>query len=116
MNKGFFNLKGIVNRRVCSAASMLLLLFCTIRTASADEPPEDWSFHGQATVVDQYHPAFKSAYRGANSLDPGSRGDETFDTTLFAGVRLWDGGEAYINPEIDQGFGLDDTLGIAGFS
>ena len=30
-------------------------------------------------------------------------------------MRLWDGGEAYINPEIDQGFGLSDTLGVAGF-
>ena len=45
----------------------------------------------------------------------GSRGDETFDATLFAGIRLWDGGEAYVDPEIDQGFGLSDTLGIAGF-
>ena len=35
--------------------------------------------------------------------------------TLFAGVHLWDGGETYINPEIDQGFGFNDTYGIAGF-
>ena len=34
--------------------------------------------------------------------------------TLFAGLRLWDGGEAYANPEIDQGFGLSDTIGVAG--
>src|SRR5689334_6725435 len=76
--------------------------------------PEDWSVHGQMTFVDQYHPAFKSPFRGRNSLDPGSRGDETFDATLFAGVRLWDGGEVYANPEIDQGFGVSDTLGLAG--
>jgi len=78
--------------------------------------PEDWSVHGQMTLVEQYHPAFKSPFRGRNSLDPGSRGDETFDATLFAGVRLWDGGEVYANPEIDQGFGLSDTLGLAGFA
>jgi high affinity Mn2+ porin len=78
--------------------------------------PEDWSLHGQATFTEQYHPAFASPYRGANSLDPGSRGDETFDATLFAGLRLWEGGEVYINPEIDQGFGLSDTLGVAGFT
>lgn len=76
---------------------------------------EDWSMHGQLTFVDQYHPAFRSPYRGANSLDPGSRGNETFDATLFLGMRLWDGGEAYANPEIDQGFGLSDTMGVAGF-
>src|ERR1700719_541781 len=77
--------------------------------------PEDWSLHGQATFTEQYHPAFTSPYRGRNSLDPGSRGDETFDLTLFAGVRLWDGGEAWANPEVDQGFGLSDTVGVAGF-
>ena len=75
---------------------------CSAWSVRADDAaPEDWSLHGQATFVDQYHPAFKSAFQGANSLDPGSRGDETFDTTLFAGIRLWDGGEAYVNPEID---------------
>ena len=84
-------------------------------SAWADDTAEDWSLHGQMTFVDQYHPAFTSPYRGQNSLDPGSRGNETFDTTLFAGVRLWSGGEAYANPEIDQGFGLSDTLGVAGF-
>ena len=35
--------------------------------------------------------------------------------TLFAGLRVWDGLEAYVNPEVDQGFGLSNTLGVAGF-
>ena len=82
---------------------------------SAGAQSETWSLHGQATFVEQYHPAFRSPYAGPNSLDPGSRGDETFDATLFAGVWLWRGGEAYANPEIDQGFGLSNTLGVAGF-
>jgi high affinity Mn2+ porin len=34
---------------------------------------------------------------------------------LFAGVRLWQGAEAWINPEIDQGFGLSGSVGAAGF-
>ena len=83
--------------------------------ASSDGAPETWSLHAQATFTEQYHPAFTSPYRGTNSLDPGSLGKETFDFTFFGGVRLWDGGEAYINPEIDQGFGLSNTLGVAGF-
>lgn len=83
--------------------------------ASAPQRPEDWSLHVQSTFTEQFHPAFTSPYVGANSLDPKSDGDETFDLTLFGGVRLWDGGEAYANPEIDQGFGLSDTLGVAGF-
>ncbi len=77
--------------------------------------PDGWSLHGQLTFVDQYHPAFRSPYQGANSLAPGSLGDETLDATAFIGLRLWQGGEVYADPEIDQGFGLSDTLGVAGF-
>ena len=65
--------------------------------------------------MDQYHPAFQSAYRGGNSLDPGRRGAETWDVTLYAGFRPWTGAEIWLNPEVDQGFGLNGTLGIAGF-
>ena len=32
-----------------------------------------------------------------------------------SGVRLWQGGEFYFNPELAQGFGLNGTLGLAGF-
>jgi high affinity Mn2+ porin len=77
--------------------------------------PETWAIHGQATFVDQYHPAFRSPYRGPNSLDPGSRGNETADITLFAGVSPWAGGEAWANVEMDQGFGLSGTFGVAAF-
>ena len=30
-------------------------------------------------------------------------------------ARLWHGAELWVDPEIDQGFGLSDTLGVAGF-
>ena len=71
--------------------------------------------HGQVTFIEQYHPAFHSPFRGANSMDPGSRGNETVNATLYAGARPWDGGEAWANGEIDQGFGLSNTLGVAAF-
>jgi len=77
---------------------------------------EDYSLHGQFTNVTQFHPRFRSPYRGSNSLDPGNRADETIDLTLYAGLRLWEGGEVYANPEVDQGFGLSNTLGVAGFT
>jgi high affinity Mn2+ porin len=88
------------------------------RAQTADPLPaeQEWAIHGQTTVTEQYHPAFASAYRGVNSLDPGSRGDETWDVTLYAGVRPWAGAEVWVNPELDQGFGLSNTVGIAGFS
>ena len=81
----------------------------------ADDASEAYAFHAQATVTEQAHPAFASPYEGPLSLDPGARGDETADITLYAGVRPWSGAEAWINPEVDQGFGLSDTVGIAGF-
>jgi high affinity Mn2+ porin len=36
--------------------------------------------------------------------------------TGYIGRRLWEGGELYINPELAQGSGLSDTLGLAGFA
>jgi high affinity Mn2+ porin len=73
------------------------------------------AFHGQATIVDQGYPSFRSPYEGPNSLSGGGQNRETSDLTLFAGVRLWQGAEFWANPEIDQGFGLNDTHGVAGF-
>jgi high affinity Mn2+ porin len=92
-----------------------LWLFLSTASESFAEGAEEWSLHGQVTHVWLYHPAFPSPYRGPNSLDPGSRGNETFDATLFAGLRIWGGGELYANPEIDQGFGLSNTVGVAGY-
>jgi high affinity Mn2+ porin len=82
--------------------------------STAQTQSETFAIHGQFTYVEQETAAFNAPYRGANSLTPDS-GAETTDVTLFLGARLWSGAETWINPEIDQGFGLDDTLGVAGF-
>jgi len=90
-----------------------------IPTAPTADPSsatvEDTAFHAQFTSVTQYHPAFASPYRGAYSLDPGSVGRTTNDITVYAGLRPWAGAEIWIDPELDQGFGLSDTVGVAGF-
>ena len=96
--------------------SLLLMLLLASSPALAAAESEDWAVHGQATAIEQYHPAFRSGFRGPNSLDPGSRGDETLNATVYGGVRPWDGGEAWGDFEMDQGFGLSDTLGVAGFT
>ncbi len=75
-----------------------------------------FSVHGQATFVDQAHPAFRAPFDGPNSLTGGASSEETFDLTLSVGVKLWQGAEFWANPEIDQGFGFDDTHGVAGFT
>lgn len=69
----------------------------------------------QATYTEQETDAFHAPYSGPNSLSPRS-GRETADATLYLGARLWHGAELWVDPEVDQGFGLDDTLGLAGFS
>ena len=76
---------------------------------------ERWSIHGQLTNVTQWHPQFRSPYSGTNSLDSNGHSAETTDLTLYAGLRLWRGAEVWINPEIDQGFGFNNTVGVAGF-
>jgi high affinity Mn2+ porin len=74
----------------------------------------DFAVHGQATVVEQYAAPFHAPYAGQNSLAPNS-GRETFDFDLYVGYRPWKGAEIWIDPEIDQGFGLSGTFGVAGF-
>ena len=73
-----------------------------------------WSIHGQTTFVDQSVPAFRSPYVGQNSLIPNQTA-ETWDVTFYAALHLWQGAEFWFNPEIDQGFGLSGTVGVAGF-
>jgi high affinity Mn2+ porin len=75
----------------------------------------DWNIHTQTTFIASAYPAFRSPYAGADSLPGGGQARETWTTTAFLGVRLWQGGEFYFNPELAQGFGLNGTLGLAGF-
>jgi high affinity Mn2+ porin len=114
---------GLIDRVLAGLAALSLAFFSSVAaeadgidaSPSESAAPETWAIHGQTTVVEQYHPAFRSLFQGANSLDPGSRGDETFDATLYFGVRPWDGAEIWADGEIDQGFGLSNTEGVAGF-
>ena len=82
--------------------------------ASAPDP-DIVNFHAQTTFTWQGYPTFRSPYQGANSLPGGGEGRETWDATFYAGVRLWKDAELWINPELDQGFGIANTLGVAGF-
>jgi high affinity Mn2+ porin len=77
--------------------------------------PSSWNVHGQLTFIEQGYPAFRSPYQGPNSLTGANQIQNTTSATAFLGYRPWDGTEIYVNPELMQGFGLDDTLGVAGF-
>lgn len=82
---------------------------------AADATVERFAIHGQSTLTVQGTPDFAAPYSGANSLAP-NQVKETIDVTAYLGARLWHGAELWVNPEIDQGFGLSDTLGVAGFT
>ena len=103
-----------MNRAVWLAALLGWLFFA--EPAHADDPPgQQWAIHAQATFVLQSNARFRSPYQGPNSLDPRPHAKETFDLTGYFGVKPWAGAEIWVNPEIDQGFGLSNTLGAAGF-
>jgi high affinity Mn2+ porin len=90
----------------------------TAAQASSDPWPiarDNWNVHGQFTFIEQGYPAFHSPYEGANSLSGASQAKNTVSATGFIGYRPWDGTDIYVDPEITQGFGLSDTLGVAGF-
>jgi high affinity Mn2+ porin len=109
-------------RRTAVAASVAALtgaawLLGRVGPASGQEAPPDSRFavYGQATYTEQETSRFRVPYAGPNSLSP-DRGRETTDATLLLGAHLWHGAELWLDPEVDEGFGLDDTLGLAGFS
>jgi high affinity Mn2+ porin len=85
--------------------------------APAAEPvtPERWAVHVQATDILQHYGSIHSPYAGPNSLLPGSTSGNTFDATLYVGVRPWAGAELGGNLEMYQGYAPSNTLGVAGY-
>lgn len=101
------------------------IIFCCFlsRLVSADEMtnseifvPQTWNFHFQTTLLPQYHGSFPAVYSGKLSLNPGSELATSFTATAFLGVKVWDGGIVYYDPEIPAGTGLSGVSGIADFS
>ncbi len=82
----------------------------------ADEvTTEQWAIHGQTTYIQQLQPGFRSPYAGPQSLPADANGRQTFDATVYLGFRPWQGAEVWLNPEIDQGFGLGNSFGVAAY-
>lgn len=78
---------------------------------------EDKTAQFQTTYNWQKHPAYAAAYSGSNSIIASSEKMYTFSTTAFFGLRPWQGGEVYLNPEITQGVPFSTNLvGLGGFT
>jgi high affinity Mn2+ porin len=99
-----------------TSLALLCAPFVIALPASASsEADQNFAVHAQATFVLQANARFHSPYEGPNSLESDPHAKETFDITAYFGLRPWEGAEIWVNPEIDQGFGLSNTLGAAGF-
>ena len=85
------------------------------RTSLTDPESDRWEIHGQTTYLPQGYPRFRALYTGTNSLTPAPQAQATWSNGLYLNARLWEGGEVYYNPELLQGFGLNDTVGAGGF-
>ena len=77
--------------------------------------PGTWELHGQSTFIYQGYPAIRAAYTGPASLPAEGQSREIWTVSAFLGVRLWQGGELYYNPELLQGFGIGNTTGAGGY-
>ncbi len=97
---------------ICGRAAIGLLGLSLAASVAAED--QSFAVHGQFTYVEQGTGGFNAPYHGPNSLTPNAWA-ETSDATLYLGAKLWPGAEGWINGEFDQGFGLDGTLGVAGF-
>jgi high affinity Mn2+ porin len=85
-----------------------------------NEETERFSFHGQATYINQRHNDFSSPYNGGNSLLNRSEGSDgrsfTLTGTIFLGAKIGDNTEVYYNPEMFEGIPFTGSLvGLGGF-
>jgi high affinity Mn2+ porin len=69
-----------------------------------DTENESWNVYGQFTYISSWKPQFPAPYTNANgsinSLLPSRERSFTGTLTLYFGVRLWTGAEAYLAPEV----------------
>jgi high affinity Mn2+ porin len=76
---------------------------------------EQYSIHGQSTTILQALPKFYATYDGPKSFPSKGVGDVLTQNDVFMGLRLWEGGSAYVNPEINEGYGPGNSTGSAAY-
>lgn len=102
--------------KILLALLAALPCFAQAEQTAVDET-ESWNAKFQTTYNGQRHPAYQAAYSGPNSLTTAHEQMYTFSTTAFLGVRPWQDGEVYFNPEVVQGVPFSTNLiGLGGFT
>lgn len=80
-----------------------------------DVTEEIYSVHGVSTTAVQGFSPFRADYSGKQSFSPNGQVRSGTISDVFMGVRLWEGASAFVNPEINQGYGPQNTLGAANY-
>lgn len=102
--------------------NFFLLLLCLLPGLSRADAfeTEDTSARFQVTYNEQHHPGFRQARASSTrnwSLTSGQDRMFTLTATPHLGMRLWTGGEIYINVEEAAGTPFTDNLvGLGGFT
>jgi high affinity Mn2+ porin len=132
----------VANGRLLGACLVLCLMLATARAWGQAAPPaghedqafdfmnllaqhglhniddESWNVYGQFTYISSWKLPFHAPYTNANgsinSLVTDSERSFTGSFTLFFGVRLWPGGQAYFVPEVISELPLSDLRGLGG--
>jgi hypothetical protein len=71
---------------------------------------------GQANIISQWHPAFRSPYQGRNSLSPEAQDATSRVLTLYTGLRLTGTTELLCDVQETGGHGIGEAFGLAGFT
>ncbi|HSZ20646.1 MAG TPA: carbohydrate porin [Candidatus Acidoferrum sp.] len=71
---------------------------------------------GQANIITQWHPAFRSPYQGPNSLSPEAQDASSRVLTLLTGMRINGTTEFLLDIQETGGHGIGEALGLAGFT
>jgi high affinity Mn2+ porin len=71
---------------------------------------------GQANIITQWHPAFRSPYQGPNSLSPEAQDASSRVLTLLTGVRINSTTEFLCDIQETGGHGIGEALGLGGFT
>ena len=98
----------------------ILTIICLLMATAVfgQDSIQKTSIHFQSTFVEQYHPPFhvrSGIGSGEKSLKDTTEFTLSSITTLYLGVKVWNLGEVYFNPEVAGGSGFSGATGIAGF-
>lgn len=96
---------------------IIIALLVTYSSFSQEiEKKEKYTLKFQTTSIYQYHPEFKAAYSGENSLKNIEEKALSLTSTLFLDVPIWKGAKFTFNPEMAGGEGVSQAKGLGGFA